>query len=354
MTTDRRPLTAALLVVPDSTASTLYGMFDVFASVGRDWPFITTGTPGEPLIRPVLVGADRTPVRAANGVALQPDLGFAECPTPDLICISDLFVAPEAGVADRYPEAVAWLRAAHAAGATIAAACSGALLVAEAGLLDGHEATTHWAYCDALAKGYPEVTVNGARVLAASGEGQRVLTAGGGTSWQDMALFLIARFFGTEEAMRIARIYLLDWHANGQLPFAVLSNTRKALDAQIADCQVWLADHYAQPHAVSAMVARSGLSERSFKRRFTQATGMPPIDYVHTLRLEEAKQILETTDLPVEAVAVDIGYEDASFFRRLFRRKVGLSPSDYRRRFRTVRVALAAARPAQERAMPAG
>ena len=232
MTTPDGPLTAALLVVPDSTASTLYGMFDVFASVGRDWPFITTGTPGKPLIRPVLVGVDRTPVMAANGVLLQPHLSFSECPTPDLICISDIFVAPEAGVAGRYPEAVAWLRAAHAAGATIAAACSGALLVAEAGLLDGYEATTHWAYCDALSQSYPDVEVNGARILAAAGEGQRILTAGGGTSWQDMALFLIARFFGAEEARRISRIYLLDWHADGQLPFALLSHTRKAQDAQ--------------------------------------------------------------------------------------------------------------------------
>jgi transcriptional regulator GlxA family with amidase domain len=158
-----------------------------------------------------------------------------------------------------------------------------------------------------------------------------------------MALFLVARFFGQEEAMHVARLYLLDWHAIGQLPFAALTGTRPAADAAIAACQVWLADHYAEPHAVSAMVARSQLSERSFKRRFTQATGLAPIDYVHTLRLEEAKQMLETTDLPVEAVAVEIGYEDASFFRRLFRRKVGLAPSDYRRRFRAIRLALSEA-----------
>jgi transcriptional regulator GlxA family with amidase domain len=332
-----------LLALPESTASTLFGMFDVFASVGRDWAFVTTGVPGPSLIEPRLVSPRPEAFTAANGVLLQPDLEFADCPRPDLICIPDLFVAPGEDIRGRYPETVAWLCAAHAAGATIAAACSGALLLAEAGLLDGRNATTHWAYCDALGSAYPEVTVHGARVLVATGAGQHILTSGGGTSWQDMALFLVARFFGQEEAMHVARLYLLDWHAIGQLPFAALTGTRPAADAAIAACQVWLADHYAEPHAVSAMVARSQLSERSFKRRFTQATGLAPIDYVQTLRLEEAKQMLETTDLPVEAVAVEIGYEDASFFRRLFRRKVGLTPSDYRRRFRAIRLALSEA-----------
>lgn len=341
----RKPLAAALLTLPESTGSTLLGMFDVFSSVGRDWDFLTTGTPGLQLMRPQLVAPTREPFRAANGVLLAPDLDFASMPAPDLICIPDLFVAPGDPLAGRFEPAVTWLRNAHAAGATIAAACSGALLLAEAGLLDGCDATTHWAYGEAMCALYPEVNVHAARVLMASGANQRILTSGGGTSWQDMALFLIARFFGQEEAMRIARLYLLDWHSLGQLPFTALTGTRPAADAVIADAQVWLADNYANLHVVTAMTRRSGLSERSFKRRFSKATGMSPIDYVHTLRLEEAKQILETTDDPVEAVAIEIGYEDASFFRRLFRRKVGTSPSGYRRQFRTMRLALAGAEP---------
>ena len=343
MHTTQPPLTAALLALPESTASTLFGMFDVFSSVGRDWTFLMEGNPGPSLIRPQLVASRKERFRAANGVVLEPDLAYPDCPVPDLICIPDLFVAPGDSIAGRYPETVAWLRSAHEQGATIAAACSGALLLAEAGLLDGREATTHWAYCDTLSTCYPGVAVHGARVLVATGDGQRILTSGGGTSWQDMALFLVARFFGQEEAMRLARLYLLDWHSMGQLPFTALSGTRPAADAEIAACQLWLADHYAEPHVVSTMVERSGLSERSFKRRFTRATGMAPIDYVHTLRLEEAKQMLETGDLPVEAIAIEVGYEDASFFRRLFRRKVGLSPSDYRRRFGSIRQALARA-----------
>ena len=151
---------------------------------------------------------------------------------------------------------------------------------------------------------------------------------------------MIARTLGVEEAMHAARLHLIDWHDIGQQPFAVLTGSRQTDDAVIAKCQEWVAQHYDESTPVATMESLSGLSERSFKRRFGQATGMTPIDYVHTLRVEEAKQILETTDLPVEAVALEVGYEDASFFGRLFKRKVKLTPAQYRKRFRALRTAL--------------
>lgn len=340
MTKRTPPMTVALLALPETTASTLYGMFDVFSSAGRDWEFVTTGKPGRPRIRPMIVAAEADGFTAANDVFIKPHSTFTHCPVPTLVCIPDLFVVPGAPIEDRYTNAVAWLRRCFDEGSTIAAACSGAVLLAEAGLLDGCEATTHWAYCRALQSSYPAVAIRANRVVVASGEGQRILTSGGGTSWQDMALFLVARFLGHEEAMHLARLYLIDWHTAGQLPFSALATGRQVDDRQIATCQTWLAEHYDQAHPVSAMIELSGLSERSFKRRFRQATGMAPIDYVQTLRLEEAKQILESSDIAIDEVAAEIGYEDTSFFRRIFRRRVGLTPSEYRKRFRTVRKAL--------------
>jgi transcriptional regulator GlxA family with amidase domain len=231
-----------------------------------------------------------------------------------------------------------WLRKWHAEGATLASACSGTLMLAEAGLLDGCKATTHWAYCDGLAERHPEVDVQPDRFLVASGEGQRIITAGGVTSYLDLGLFLIARFFGTEEAMRVARSWLIDWHREGQLPFASLARAAQTRDGMIADMQEWIADNYGHPAPVGKMVELSGLPARTFKRRFKEATGLPPLDYVHSIRLEEAKQMLETTDRPIEQVAAEVGYEDSSFFRRLFRRKVGLTPHAYRQRAPGVRL----------------
>ena len=108
----------------------------------------------------------------------------------------------------------------------------------------------------------------------------------------------------------------------------------------IGRCQAWTADNYAVDAPVAAMVQLSGLPERSLQRRFKLATGMTPLEYVHTLRLEEAKHLLETTGQPVDAVAEQVGYDDAAFFARLFRRKVNLSPAQYRRRFGGLRLAL--------------
>ena len=330
-------LTVALLAVPESSAATLYGMHELLAAAGRDWELIASGRPGTSRIRPLLVSADGRRVRAPSGLTIEPECALADCPRPEVVAVPDLMVAPEDDLSGRYPRESDWLRRRYAEGATVTAACSGALLLAEAGLLDGQDATTHWAYCDAMAARYPQARVHPHRALVISGDAQRLIMAGGGTSWYDLALFLIARFLGTEEAMRVARLHLLDWHHVGQLPFASLTRTCQVDDAVIARCQEWIAQNYEHDAPVAAMMRLSGLAERSFKRRFARATGMAPLEYVHTLRLEESKHLLETGDAPIEAVANEGGYQDPSFFGRLFRRKVGLTPAQYRKRFGALR-----------------
>ncbi len=340
MTDTQEGLRVALLAVPESTASTLYGMYDMLGSTRRDWELLVEGVPGRPLVHPMIVSGDGRRIRSPSGLAIEPEYSFADCPRVDVAVVPDLMIAPDEDIAGRYPAEVSWLRERHAAGTLLATACTGSMILAEAGLLDGEDATVHWAYCDAMATRYPAVRVHPHRALVIAGEG-RLILGGGGTAWHDLTLFLIARFFGVEEAMRVARLHLVDWHHVGQQPFAALSCRRQAGDAVIADCQAWIAQHYEREAPVTEMVHRSGLSERSFKRRFARATGMAPLEYVHTLRLEESKQLLETSDLAVEAVANEVGYEDASFFGRLFRRKVGITPAQYRRRFGTLRKALA-------------
>jgi transcriptional regulator GlxA family with amidase domain len=341
MSEPHRLATVAILAFPEASASVVYGMYDLFMSAGRDWGTVVDGRPGAPVLRPFVVAKRAGPVVGANEVPMHPQAALAECATPDVVCVPEVNVPPGEPFAGRFDEEIAWIRRCHAAGSTLAAACSGALLLAEAGLLDGQEATTHWAYCDVLRTRYPAIKLRPRRALVVSGEGQRLVMAGGGTSWLDLALYLIARNAGVEAAMQTARINLIEWHDVGQQPFARLARTRQTEDAVIARCQTWIAQHYDEPAPVAAMVRLSGLAERSFKRRFHQATGMSPLEYVHTLRLEEAKQMLEAGDDPVEAIANEVGYEDAGFFSRLFRRHVSLTPAQYRRRFGSLRRAVA-------------
>jgi transcriptional regulator GlxA family with amidase domain len=333
------PVTVSILGLPEATASVTYGMYDLFMSAGRDWGIIAHGEPGPELLRPRVVAAQATGFVAANGVRIQPQGDLTEA-VADIVCVPELMVPPGEPLDGRFREEIAWLQRCYAAGATVATACSGALLLAEAGLLDGLEATTHWAYCDMMRQRYPSIKVRTQRALVVAGDGQRLVMAGGGTTWLDLALYLIARFVGVDNAMQCARVNLIDWHQSGQQPFARLARSRQVEDAVIAQCQGWIAEHYRAAAPVTAMAQLSGLPERSFKRRFQLATGMSPLEYVHTLRLEEAKQMLEAGDDSIESIANEVGYEDAGFFSRLFQRNVNLTPGQYRKRFGSMRRAL--------------
>lgn len=335
-----RKIRVGLLAMPETTSSVLHGLFDLFASVDRDWALITRGEAGESPFEPMIVAAQTGGFRTANGVYVMPDVSVDEVGAPEIVCVPELLVPPDADISGWYPVESAWLRRCHEAGSYFGTACSGALLLAEAGLLEGKDATTHWAYCETLARRHPEIDVHPRQALVTAGEGQRIIMVGGGSSWQDLGLYLIARLTSLERALQVAKIYLIDWHHIGQQPYAVLTRHSQAEDSLIARCQSWLGEHYDQPHPVRGMTELSGLSERSFKRRFLKATGMTPMKYVHALRLEEAKQHLETGDRSVEAVAEAVGYEDAGYFGRLFKRKVGITPAQYRRRFGALRLAL--------------
>jgi transcriptional regulator GlxA family with amidase domain len=330
----------AILVFPETTASVAFGLHDFFAAAGRDWGYVATGQAGAAPFRPRIVSARGGTFTAANGIQITAQDTLEAAENAAIVCVPTLAVQPGEALAGRFTPETDFLRRCYVRGATLATACSGTLLFAEAGLLEGWEAATHWAYCDVLGSRYRGVRVHRKRPLVVSGDAQRLVMGGGGTSWQDVALYLIGRFAGIDAAIRVARIKVVEWHAVGQQPFAHLAVARQVEDAVIARCQRWIADHYQEPVPVAAMVRESGLTARSFQRRFREATGMSPLAYVHALRLEEAKQMLEAGDEPVDAIASAVGYEDAGFFSRLFRREVNLTPAQYRRRFGGLRRAL--------------
>lgn len=335
-----KPIEIAIMASPEATPSTVYGMNDLLCSVSRDWCFLTKGEPGPCVIQPSIVSLAGEPIKAVNNGSIHPHRQFTEDYHPDVVCILEIFVAPNITpeqLAIMFAGEITWLKHYWRNGGTIATACTGSLLLAAAGLLDDQEATTHWAYCKFFKDNYPQIKLAPNRALVTSGIDQRLIMAGGGTSWLDLGLYLVSRFVGIEEAIRTAKVQIIEWHEHGQQPYVFLNQARQSEDAIIAESQVWLANNYEHCSPVAEAVKRSGLTERTFKRRFKQATGMSPIEYVLVLRIEEAKQMLEATELSIESIANEVGYQDASFLARKFNSMVGVTPAQYRKKFSMLR-----------------
>ncbi|MGW8370216.1 MAG: GlxA family transcriptional regulator, partial [Gammaproteobacteria bacterium] len=273
----------------------------------------------------------------AGGVPVEPHAAFAEIEHADAVIITDLAISPDTDPSDKWGDARNWIVRMHGSGSIVCSVCSGSVMLAAIGLLDGKPATTHWAYVDHFRRFHRDVRLEPDRILVPATADHRVVTTGGMAAWEDLALYLIARFYGEAITNKAAKLYLFGDRSEGQLLFAALGRPKRHEDAAVARSQQWIASHYDTPNPVARMVQQSGLAERSFKRRFKAATGYTPIDYVQALRVEEAKQQLEATTNAVEDIARQMGYEDPTSFRRLFKRLTGVTPGRYRKRFQVIR-----------------
>lgn len=335
-----RPVSISLIAVPEASAAIVYSLHEVFASVGMVWEAVTgEETEKTRQMTPRIVGRTTKPIRTTFNATLVPDHTFTEKHRSDVVIVGDLFINDGAGPVGRWREEIAWIRDQYDRGAIVCSVCTGSMMLAEAGLLAGREATTHWSARRLFEDCYPQVLLQPERLLVPCGIEHRIITSGGSATWTELALYLVARFSGEAEARRIAKIFLYGDRSDGQLPFAVMARPKQHDDGVIADCQEWIAAHYAVANPVSHMVAKSGLAERTFKRRFTKATGYAPLDYIQSLRIEEAKHMLETTDDAIDDIASDIGYDDPNSFRRLFKRMTSITPNQYRMRFQSVAAA---------------
>lgn len=334
------PIRVSLVVFPECDPSIVFGFFDTLFAAGR-FSFLFGGGPEKPLFEPRLVGAKAGPLPLVTGVSIVIQDSVDDVPETDVVFAPNIMVSTAADLRALDRKLLAWIRDMHRKGAHIYASCGGSLVLAEAGLLDGCQATTHWCYVPLFREQFPQVELQPDRILVQTGEGHRMVCSGGASAWQDLALMLIAKYAGPEEALRMSKLFLYQWHRDGQLPYTAMRQNVEHGDAAVLKCQHWLAQNYERDDVVSELVRLSGLPKRTFDRRFRAATGFSPLAYVQALRVEEAKQMLETSAAPVEKVGREVGYEDAASFRRLFRRLAGMSPGEYRRRFQLPAIATA-------------
>ncbi|CAN7650734.1 GlxA family transcriptional regulator [Mesorhizobium sp. LjNodule214] len=223
-----------------------------------------------------------------------------------------------------------WLRARHAAGATLGSVCAGAFVLAETGLLSSRAATTHWAYSEALAKRFPDILLDADRLVIDDGD---IITAGGYMAWTDLGLKLVDRVLGPAVMMATARFMLVDPPGREQRFYSPFAPRLNHGDEAILKVQHWLQARGARDVTLGSMAEQAGLEERTFLRRFRNATGLKPTEYCQHLRVGKARDMLEMTTRSVDQIAWDVGYDDPGSFRKVFARITGLVPGDYRRRF---------------------
>jgi transcriptional regulator GlxA family with amidase domain len=334
--TRKDPVDVLIVAVPETAGSALYGMLDVLLAAGNIWQTLVRTGSEQTLFRVRIVSHTAESFACGNGIPVAPDCSVADNPGASILILPELWLGPDEDIHGRYPELMDWIRRKHKEGSTLYSACSGSIMLAETGLLDGCDATSHWGYQDLFRKRYPKVRFRPEPNLVFADATGRIVTAGGTTSWHDLAIHIISRYSSPGEALRIAKVYLLKWHGEGQLPYAALVRRNPHADSVVRSCEQWLGEHYRETGAIKKIVELASIPERTLKRRFKAATGNTLIEYLQNLRVEAAKQLLESGQLPVDEISVAVSYEDPSFFRRLFKRRTGLTPSQYRRMFQPV------------------
>lgn len=317
-----------VLLLDGGHASTAIAPLEVFRSAGVLWQALR-GESAEPRFAVSSASLDGRPVACDGGLRIAADRALRGVRQADLIVVPSVGLDFE-GALRRFAPVVPWLRRWHERGAELAGICSGVALLAETGLLDGKPATTHWALAPRYGERWPAVDWQAERFVTEAG---RIFCAGGVYAALDLSLHLVERHCGYDVAMQTARALLVETRRTAQSGFSVPARRSDHGDEAVAAVQQWMRQHLREPLRVDALARRAGMSPRSFARRFKQATGEPPLAYLHGLRIEAAKHLLEAPARSLREIAAAVGYEDVAFFRALFRRRTGAPPAAWRRRF---------------------
>jgi transcriptional regulator GlxA family with amidase domain len=317
-----------ILYCPDGSVSSSVAPLEVFYAAGTRWNLCVSAAP-EPRFSITTVSVDGAPVSGGAGVRVIPDKPLAEVEHTDLVLIpsggTDIDVMIEKNAA-----AIPWLRALHEKGALIAGVCTGVAILAEAGLLDGRRATTHWAVADDFRQRFPKVDWQPQLCVT---EDRGVLCGGGVYASIDLALYIVEKLCGRDVAMGCAKSLVVQMPRTYQTSFAVLPFGRDHGDALIRASEDWLHNHFPDTIDLDRLAEDFAIAPRTFLRRFKAATGETPLAYLQRLRTDAAKRMLEEDRMTVQEVGLAVGYEDVAFFRDLFKRHTGLPPGAYRERF---------------------
>ena len=309
-------LRIAIVAYEQVLPSALYGLGEVFTAVERfrlhedavpavEWRYLLAGEEGLPSSLPCWQADDRV------DVVILPPCSAGQTPLcPDWLA--------------------AWLHQQHQQGAVLASACVGACVLAQSGLLDGRVVTTHWLLEETFHQQFPNVRLNLDAVVI---EETDLITAGGIMAWLDLAMRIVRRYYGATLVAQLSKYLLWDSGEREQRYYRRFQPPKQHGDSAILKLQQWLEMHFQTTCLLSQLAGQAAMSPRTLQRRFLAATQLTISSYVQHLRLEKARELLETTALPVEQIIWQIGYDDRASFNKLFKTQIGLSPKAYRQRF---------------------
>jgi len=321
-------ITISILAIEETMIYTLAGPYDIFSTaavcseqMAPKQPAFVTNTS--------IVGLKKGALTCYSGLTIECQQSLDEVDNTDLIILPSIEFIDQPFLS-KYPELKGWLIHHYKKGTVIATVCAGSFLLAETGLLDGKIATTHWAFANDMQEQFPNVEVHSDKIIT---EQDNLVCAGGATSWQDLVSHLIEKYSSVNTAKYIDQFFLLNSHQAGQKPYKLLKSMVSHEDRVINESQDLIESSLVEEGLLANITQASGLPDRTFKRRFKAATKQTPNEYIQNVRIDTAKNLLLISSSTVQDIAEQVGLMDGSYFRRLFKRKTGLSAQDFRRSF---------------------
>jgi len=311
----------------NSLASTIFGPMDILNQAGRLWNRVRHA-PQTPFFDVTIASADGQHIRCTNNVLIQPHCSIETIDQTDLIVISSATYIEE--ILKRDPGLIPWIRWQYNQGAHVASICTGAFLLAETGLLDGKSATLHWGFAEMFRRKYPQVNLRLDQMFIDQG---RLYCSAGVNAGMDLSLYLVEKFCGRQTAVQSAKTMILDLGRKKQTPYSCFLFSKDHGDPLVIKAQEWIERHHTQSIDYDRLAEKFRMSRRTLERRFKKASGVTPLGYLQQVRVEAAKRLLEEGSQAFDEITYLVGYEDISFFRKVFVRVTGLRPKEYQQRF---------------------
>lgn len=316
-----------VILVPEGeiNLSSVVGSYKLFNRANEYW--LEKGQ--KPVFDIVLAGNTKR-VNLYNGLfSIHPQVSLEKIIKADLVIVPSLNHNFDAIITRNQP-AIAWLSRQYMEGAEIASICTGAFLLAAAGILDGKKCSTHWLASETLRMRFPKVHIQADQTIT---DEDGIYTNGGAYSFLNLLIYLVAKYYDRQTSIYLSKVFQIEYDRNSQSPFSIFSGQKKHEDDMVKNVQTHIEHSIAEKISFEELASNHAVSRRNFDRRFIKATGNTPLEYAQRVKIEAAKRALESTRKNVNQIMYDCGYSDPKAFRDVFRKHVGISPLEYRKRF---------------------